>query len=193
LDQHHRADRPDAPSGGHSPRPTIRLALPSDAPALAALAVRTFRDTYESHNSAEDMALHVAQSFGASHQGRELADPEIITLVAEIGNDLAGYAQLRRKRPPACVEGAAPIELWRFYVDKAWHGQGIAQALMERVEAEAARAGASTLWLGVWERNDRALAYYRKSGFVEVGSHTFVVGSDAQTDRVMVRPVRRTG
>ena len=170
--------------------PNIRLGLATDAAALAALAVRTFRDTYEPHNTPEDMALHIAQAFGLSQQSRELADPAIITLVVEIRSDLAGYAQLRRKRPPACVEGEQPIELWRFYVDRAWHGKGIAQALMERVDAEAARAGARTLWLGVWERNDRALAYYRKSRFVDVGSHTFVVGGDAQTDRVMVRPVR---
>jgi GNAT superfamily N-acetyltransferase len=137
------------------------------------------------------MALHIAQAFGHAQQGRELADPEIVTLVVEIGSDLAGYAQLRRHRPPECVFGKEPIELWRFYVDKAWHGRGIAQALMERVDAEAARVGAHTLWLGVWERNDRALAYYRKSGFVDVGAHTFVVGADAQTDRVMVRPIQQ--
>lgn len=168
---------------------TIRIGTPADAAALTALAIRTFRDTYESHNTPEDMALHIAQAFGPAQQGRELVDPDLITLIVEVGTELAGYAQLRRKRPPACVDGEEPIELWRFYVDKGWHGQGIAQALMARVDTEAARAGARTLWLGVWERNDRALAYYRKSGFVDVGSHTFVVGGDAQTDRVMVRSV----
>lgn len=169
--------------------PTIRLGLQADAAALTALAIRTFRDTYEPYNTPEDMALHIAQAFGAVQQARELVDPDLVTLVVEIGTDLAGYAQLRRKQPPECVVGEKPIELWRFYVDKEWHGQGIAQALMARVCAEAARAGARTLWLGVWERNDRAIAYYRKSGFVDVGAHTFVVGSDVQTDRVMVRGV----
>ena len=171
--------------------PTIRIGTPIDAAALTALAVRTFRDTYERFNTPEDMALHIAQAFGPAQQGRELVDPELVTLVVEINGDLAGYAQLRRKQPPECVDGEQPNELWRFYVDKGWHGQGIAQALMDRVYAEAARAGARTLWLGVWEKNDRALAYYRKSGFVDVGAHVFTVGSDRQTDRVMVRGVGR--
>ena len=60
---------------------------------------------------------------------------------------------------------------------------------MRRVDAEAQRANARTLWLGVWERNERANAFYRKCNFVDVGAHVFMVGSDAQTDRILVRPV----
>jgi len=72
-------------------------------------------------------------------------------------------------------------------VDHAWHGRGIAQRLMQATIDEAAAAGATTVWLGVWEHNARAIAFYGKHGFVDVGSHEFLVGSDPQTDRVMVR------
>jgi len=63
---------------------------------------------------------------------------------------------------------------------------------MARVDSEAVRRGAHTLWLGVWERNERAKAYYKKSGFTDVGSHVFMVGDDAQTDRILVRPLVAT-
>ncbi len=86
---------------------------------------------------------------------------------------------------PDCVAGPGAIELWRFYVLREWHGQGIAQALMERVRAEAAARGAATLWLGVWDQNPRAQAFYRKCGFVDVGDHVFLFGTDPQRDRVM--------
>ncbi|MBI2407249.1 MAG: GNAT family N-acetyltransferase [Gemmatimonadetes bacterium] len=168
---------------------TIRLGEPADAAALAALAARTFFDTFAESCSAEDMAQHLAESYGTSQQGGELADPRTVTLLVHVYDALAAYAQLRREPPPACVLGDAPLELWRFYVAKEWHGRGIAQALMDRVIAEAGRLGARTLWLGVWEHNERAKAFYRRCGFVSVGTQVYLVGADPQTDFVLRRPV----
>lgn len=168
---------------------TIRLGTTTDATALAELAARTFRDTFAADNRPEDMALHMASAYGTSQQQRELADPDITTLMVEIDGQLAAYAQVRDSPPPVCVTGEAPVELWRFYVDRAWHGRGVAYALMRRVEFEAHRRGGRTLWLGVWERNARARAFYEKAGFKDVGSHVFMVGTDPQTDRIMVRSI----
>ena len=172
---------------------TIRLATLDDAPALAELAARTFRDTFAADNRPEDLALHLASAYGVAQQSREVADPAIITLVTEEDGALVAFAQLRRGAPPASVRGSAPIELWRFYLAAEWHGRGLAQQLMGRVVDAAQQAGAATLWLGVWERNSRAMAFYRKCGFVDVGAHVFVVGTDPQTDRVMERHLVGTG
>jgi GNAT superfamily N-acetyltransferase len=120
-----------------------------------------------------------------AQQAAELAHPAITTLVASVDGALTGYAQLRLSRSPACVTAARPLELWRFYVARAWHGRGVAQELMAGAVAAARGRGAASLWLGVWERNRRAQAFYKKSGFVDVGSQTFLVGTDEQTDRVM--------
>ena len=171
----------------------IRSAVAADVSALAELAARTFRETFAADNRPEDMALHLTSSYGVSQQGAELADPDITTLLAEVDGQLVGFAQLRSDGATSCVTGEAPIELWRFYVAQAWHGLGVAQALMQRVESEAQARGARTLWLGVWERNPRALAFYRKTGFSDVGSQVFMVGEDAQTDRVLVRAVGGPG
>jgi GNAT superfamily N-acetyltransferase len=166
---------------------TIRHGVLTDAPALAEFAAQTFRDAFGADNRPEDMAFHMAHAYGTPQQQAELADPRLVTLLVDVDGRLAGYAQLRSGLAPAYVTGASPIELWRFYVDRVWHGQGIAQALMKRVDAEAVQRGARTLWLGVWERNPRARAYYHKTGFVDVGSHVFMVGMDAQTDRILTR------
>jgi diamine N-acetyltransferase len=152
---------------------------------LAELAAATFRDAFGAENDPADLALHLARSYGVAQQTAELAHPAITTLVASVDGALTGYAQLRLSRSPACITAARPLELWRFYVARAWHGRGVAQQLMAGAVAAARGRGAASLWLGVWEHNPRAQAFYKKSGFVAVGSQTFFVGTDEQTDRVM--------
>jgi ribosomal protein S18 acetylase RimI-like enzyme len=165
----------------------IRRAHLSDAGVLAELAARTFRDTFAADNRSEDLELHLARSFGLIQQSAELADPSITTLIADIAGEATGYAQLKRGTAPDCVPGPSPMEVMRFYLDHAWHGRGIAQQLMEATVQEAVRQGARTLWLGVWERNARAQAFYRKCNFTHVGTKIFYVGEDPQSDSVMVR------
>lgn len=165
---------------------TIRTATAADAAVVADLARRTFYDTFAATNDATDMALHLSQAYGVDQQTRELADRDITTLLVEEGGTAIAYAQLRTDHIPECVTEPDPIELWRFYVDHSWHGRGAAQLLMDRVKDEARLRGAKTLWLGVWERNDRARAFYAKCGFTDAGEHIFLFGTDPQTDRVMV-------
>lgn len=174
--------------GAESTSVVIRRAVADDAVALAELAERTFRDAFQDHNSVEDMDAHCRRSYSPAEQRREIGDPAIDTIVAAAGDGpLAGYAMLRAGTPPAPVEGPAPVELWRIYVDRTRHGRGVAQQLMVACLDAARARGGATLWLGVWERNPRAQAFYRKMGFVDVGEHIFLLGADPQTDRVMVR------
>jgi len=164
---------------------TIRRAVPGDAAALAELGARTFRDAFEADNTPEDMALYLGSSYGPDLQSAELRNPGIVTLLAECESQLAGYSQLRAGPAPVCVGRPGPIELWRFYVERAWQGRGVAQRLMEATIEAAAARGAGTIWLSVWERNDRAQAFYRKTGFEDRGEREFILGNDRQTDRVM--------
>jgi ribosomal protein S18 acetylase RimI-like enzyme len=173
----------------HPPREyRIRRGTPADATALAEFGARTFFETFAAENTAEDMAQHLASAWSPALQDAELRDPLLETLLAEdAGGALAGFAQLRAEYAPACVPTRAPIELKRFYVDRPWQGRGLARALMTEVERVARGRGARELWLGVWERNVRAQAFYRKCGFEKVGTQVFVVGTDPQTDHVMLR------
>jgi ribosomal protein S18 acetylase RimI-like enzyme len=167
----------------------VRPAVPSDALPLSQFGARTFRDAFAADNRPDNLDAYLAKAYGVPQQSAELADPSVATLVAEASRDMVGFAQLRTGNTPACVTGPRPMELWRFYVAREWHGQGVASTLMTAVVAEAQRRGAGTLWLGVWERNGRAQGFYGKSGFVVVGQQPFLLGSERQTDLVMARPV----
>ena len=165
---------------------TIRRGTPADANALSAFAAKTFSDTYGRYNDPDNLDRHIASAFNPTQQAEELADPDVAFVLAHRDDALAGYAQVRRGDAPDCVTHAAAIELHRFYVDAAWHGGGLAQSLFVEACAAARAFGGSVLWLKVWERNARAIAFYRKSRFIDVGTADFFVGSDRQTDRVLV-------
>lgn len=169
----------------------IRTARPDDAERLARVAEETFRDTFGALNTAEDMALHCRQSYSDHIQAREILAADMLTLLAEVGEELVGYAQLRWGTRPQCIATESAAEIQRLYVVRAWHGRGVAQQLMETSLSEIARRGSDLVWLGVWEKNPRAIAFYRKFGFDEVGAHVFPLGSDPQRDIVMARPIRR--
>jgi ribosomal protein S18 acetylase RimI-like enzyme len=167
----------------------IRRGVLSDAAALAELAARTFADAFAADNRPEDLQAHIASAYGVAQQSAELADPKTITLLAQRGAGLIGYAQVRRHCVPSCVTQDEPVELQRFYLDRSAHGSGVARVLMSAVHDAARELGGRHLWLGVWERNARAIAFYSKMGFAKVGSHNFHVGADQQTDDVMLRTV----
>jgi GNAT superfamily N-acetyltransferase len=158
---------------------------------LAKFGRRTFKEAFGADNDPSNMAAYLHANYGVERQAAELVSPEVTTLLAEEDGSLAGFAQVRRGTPPDCVEGEDTIELWRFYVDRPWQGTGAAQALMQSALDAALELGGYRLWLSVWERNPRAIAFYRKNGFEEAGTTSFWVGSERQTDLVLVRDLKQ--
>lgn len=164
---------------------SVRAGSPDDAELLSRLGAATFYEAFAADNSPEDMTAYLASAFSPELQAAELQSPDTLFLIATSGNETVGYAKLQTSDAPECVGGARPIEVVRFYVDSAWHGRGVSHALMKEAIAHAAGAGHDVVWLGVWEKNARAIAFYQKWGFEVVGSKPFQVGSDLQTDYVM--------
>ena len=169
----------------------IRIAVPADLDGLATLAERTFRDTFAADNSSDDMEAYVRDAFSRDRVGVELSDHANTFLLAFVhgADHPAGYAKLRTGTSDPSVKGPNPIELERLYVDRSALGQGVGAALMRAALDQASLSGHRTVWLGVWERNARAIAFYVKAGFEAVGEHVFQLGSDAQRDLIMERPV----
>ena len=168
---------------------TIRKATADDNVRLAAFGAQAFADSFAADNRPEDMDTYLAESFNPEKQAAELADSKSIFLIAEIDGEMAGYARLLEGPPPKNVPGRRPIELVRIYAGRQWIGRGIGAALMRACLEEAARRGSDTIWLGVWERNHRAIAFYQQWGFTVTGTQPFRLGADLQTDFVMQRPI----
>lgn len=168
---------------------SIRIAAAQDAELLAELGARTFAHTFARDNAPEDMAAYLAAAFGPALQAAELADPDTTFLIAEVGRETVGYARLVRSPAPECIPAGRPIELRRIYAAEAWLGRRVGAALMRACLAEAERQQCSVIWLDVWERNARAIAFYQQWRFVQVGAQDFVLGSDVQRDLLMARPV----
>lgn len=166
---------------------TIRRGTIDDAALLSELGARTFSETFAADNTPEDLAVYLTTSFSVAQQTAELEDSASTFLIAEIDGHAAGYAKLHEGKPEQGVEGANPIELVRLYVLREWLGRGVGEQLMRACVDQARQAGYDTIWLGVWERNARAQAFYLKWNFQTVGEHIFQLGSDLQRDLLMQR------
>lgn len=168
---------------------SIRPATGADIPELARLAADAFRETYRGIDADDDIESYVAEHFHVDEVARQLADPRSTMLLAAAPGQLLGYAQVRRVEAPACVSGPAPVELKRLYLHVDAKGQGLGARLMLAVQAEARRLDAQTLWLGVYDRNVHAIAFYQRFGFVQVGHKEFEFGGQIYFDPVMAAPV----
>ena len=156
-------------------------------PGLVEIGKRTFFDTFAGVNDPQDMAQYLDESFDPDMIQSELNDPGITYFLAESENQLVGYLKLKEGAEEPCVTGDRPVELVRLYLDASCIGKGFGTAMMKHALQDAASRGYKILWLGVWEDNERAIAFYKKWGFKTVGKHTFMLGSDAQTDLIMQR------
>ena len=167
----------------------IRRGTLDDAELLAELGARTFSETFAGDNTPENMAAYLASEFAPAQLASQLEDSQCVFQIAEVSGVAVGYAMLRTGNVAAGVSDDAPIELVRLYVSRESLGEGVGAALMRACIDEAQRRGHRTLWLGVWENNLRAQAFYRKWDFHEVGTHVFQLGDDPQTDILMQRKI----
>ena len=169
----------------------IRQAVPEDAELLTDLAYTTFWDAFHDHpkNAPHDLEAYMQEAFSVEHIRSELEDAESVFLVAEMNGELAGYAKLIFESTEPDIIAEWPVELSRLYSHQKFLGRGVGQALMDACFARAKEAGRDVIWLGVWEYNPRAQRFYEKNGFRQVGKHTFLLGSDPQTDLLMQKNI----
>ena len=171
----------------------LRRAKPADALILAELSRRTFFETFASYNTPENMKLYSDATFGEELQLREIQDPNRIVELAFMDGGPAGFFQLRMGSAPHAVKGQNSIELLRLYVESKWHGCGLGPRLLEKAFQQSFEAGFTTIWLGVWESNQRAKAFYSKLGFEVQGYQDFKLGHELQRDLIMVRSIPPKG
>ncbi|HEX6063661.1 MAG TPA: GNAT family N-acetyltransferase [Longimicrobiales bacterium] len=166
-----------------------REAEARDAAALAAFAERVFVSSFEQQVPRAELEPVARQRFTVERQQADIAD-SASTIYLALDREIAGYAQVVLGTRPKCeLDANSPAQLKRIYVDAAWHGHGVAQSLFALVEAQAREQQCDVLWLAVWDRNARGIAFYEKLGFRVIGTTMIAVGNLSLLHNYMSLPL----
>lgn len=161
---------------------TVRYASISDAELIADMSRQTFYETFASQNSGADMDMFMNETFTRDALMKEVGADGNIFFLAFDGELPVGYARMREGDD---VAGQPAIEVARIYAVQSSIGRGVGRSLMQKCIDVAVEMRKEIIWLGVWEKNHRAIEFYQKWGFEKFGTHVFMLGNDAQTDWLM--------
>ena len=165
----------------------IRRAAPTDIAWLLPLAKASFYTTYAHLNRPENMDHYLQKAFTREQWTREFAEPASHFYAATLGESPVGYTKLNFGAAQTELQDDTALEIERIYVFEGFQGRGIGRQLIEHAVGLARERGLQYVWLGVWEKNPAAIAFYERVGFSHFGEHIFQFGDDAQTDVMMRR------
>ncbi|MEO1771740.1 MULTISPECIES: GNAT family N-acetyltransferase [Enterococcus] len=157
---------------------------------LQKLSLQTFNDTFSAQNTPENMEAYVSEAFQLTKLAAELQRPDSTFFFIYTEDQLAGYLKVNIDQAQTEDIAENALEIERIYVDKAFKGQGLGKRLIAKAITIAQEKNKSSVWLGVWEKNEPALGFYKKLGFQQVTSHSFWMGDDEQTDLIMVKTLK---
>jgi len=166
---------------------SIIVAGPEHAELIADLSRKTFFDTFAASNTRENMDMFMEVQFTKKALMEEVGAEENIFLLAFRGVEPVGYVRMRESTSPEQLGNLPAIEIARIYAVQDIIGKGVGSALMEKSLQIAQAKNKQLVWLGVWEHNYRAIDFYNRWGFTKFGEHPFILGTDMQTDWMMVK------
>jgi ribosomal protein S18 acetylase RimI-like enzyme len=163
----------------------IRKITINDIDQLKEIGKRTFFETFSSYNSEENMKEYLESGFSSEKLAAELNDKDSEFYFTELEGNAIGYLKINVGPSQTEIKDKNSLEIERIYVLNEFHGKQVGQVLYEKALAISKRKNANYIWLGVWEKNPRAILFYEKNGFVKFDKHIFKVGDDKQTDIMM--------
>jgi diamine N-acetyltransferase len=169
----------------HAANIDIRQATIADIDTLLDLSTKTFYQAFATQNSSDNMAAYMTSAFTKKQLFEELTDTSSVFFIAFLNGEIAGYAKLRKDKRHEALQAKQAIEIHRLYVLKTMIGKKIGKALMEKCLEFAGENNYKVVWLGVWEHNSHAIAFYKKWGFQVFSSYVFRLGKEDQTDYLM--------
>ncbi len=167
----------------------IRKASVNDVSMLKEIGRQTFIETFQDTNTAENLRMYLDESFNDKKLGAELSNPSSWFYFAVIGDKVVGYLKVNVGQAQTEFRRDGWFEIERIYVLKEFWGKSIGQEMLDFALALASEQERSVVWLGVWERNYRAIRFYEKNGFSPFDKHIFQMGDDPQWDILMKRTI----
>ncbi|OWY21809.1 N-acetyltransferase [Sphingobacteriales bacterium UPWRP_1] len=164
---------------------TISPALAQHLAKLQYISRRTFTEAFAHENSPQNMQQYKQTALSRKQLDMELSNPQSAFYLALCKGSAVGYLKLNWGNAQTEFFSPNQMEIERIYVLKSFYGTGLAPALLQTAINAAKQQNADCIWLGVWEKNSRAIGFYQKNGFVVFGSHSFTLGQDVQQDILM--------
>ncbi|MBD8016495.1 GNAT family N-acetyltransferase [Planococcus wigleyi] len=158
-----------------------------DLHELQTISIVTFTETFKDQNSPEHLKAYLDEAYDLDKLKKELKNPSSRFYFIYVDQQVAGYLKLNTDAAQTEPMGADSLEVERIYVKKAFQRYGLGKQLLNKAFEMAVEQNKKRIWLGVWEENANAIAFYRKKGFVQTGTHSFYMGDDEQVDLIMVK------
>ncbi len=168
---------------------TIRECTPEDLPVLQELSCRTYDETFRHMNTPSNMKAYLEKAFDMDRLRGELSNSGSAFYFLYGGENPAGYLKLNEHEAQTDIRDPRSLEIERIYVAKGFHGRGLGSVLLNKAVQVAGTRKKSYLWLGVWEKNEKAIRFYKRNGFYVTGNHSFFMGEEEQTDFILRKDV----
>jgi diamine N-acetyltransferase len=161
-----------------------------DLQILRAISKETFNDTFKDQNSPEQMEAYLEKAFNSEQLEKELLNPSSHFYFVYVNNEVAGYLKVNTNDAQTETMDDESLEIERIYIRKDFQRHGLGKYLLNKVMEVALEHHKQKVWLGVWEKNENAIEFYKKMGFVQTGAHSFYMGEEEQTDFIMIKILR---
>jgi ribosomal protein S18 acetylase RimI-like enzyme len=165
----------------------IKKCTLEDVHDLQDISYKTFNETFKDQNSQENMNAYLEKAFTVEQLEKELSNPSSQFFFIYFNHEIAGYLKVNTDDAQSEEMGEEALEVERIYISDNFQKQGLGEHLFNKALEIATTLNKKKIWLGVWEKNKNAIAFYRKQGFVQTGSHSFYMGDEEQTDFIMVK------
>ena len=168
----------------------IKKATENDLVPLKDISIKTFCETFEKDNTPEDTKKYIDTNFTDEQILKEINTKGSLFFIAFLNDKPVAYLKLNTGDAQTEKQGNDSLEVQRIYVLSECKGKRIGTLLMKIAEEEASKANCKRIWLGVWEHNNGAIAFYNKKGYKRFSEHTFMFGNDPQTDYLMEKIIK---
>lgn len=166
---------------------TIKKCTVEDVSELQEISRKTFIETFGPQNSPENMNAYLEHAFDSKQLEKELAQEKAHFFFIYYYHELAGYLKVNTDEAQSEEMGDETLEVERIYVQKAFQQHGLGRSLLNEAFDAAFQYDKKKIWLGVWEKNENAIAFYERKGFVQTGTHSFYMGDEEQIDFIMIK------
>lgn len=158
-----------------------------DLQILQEISIETFNDTFKDQNSPENMNAYLEKAFNLKQLEKELSNISSQFFFVYFNNEVAGYLKVNTNDAQSEEMGDESLEIERIYIKNKFQKHGLGKYLLNKAMEIAMERNKKKIWLGVWEKNENAIAFYKKMGFVQTGAHSFYMGDEEQIDFIMTK------